>query len=92
MKPSEMTSGPQIQRLQQQQLEAVKELNPSPNVLAPIGEKTTDTGIANLPLDTPCFPIEAVGRASGSYAGGTSKRAFRRETVASISRSAAIRT
>ncbi|MBF5008860.1 hypothetical protein ISO18_04500 [Burkholderia pseudomultivorans] len=69
VKPSEMTSGPQIQRFQQQQLEAVKELNPSPNVLTPTGEKPADTGIANLPLDTPCFPIQAVGRASGSYAG-----------------------
>ncbi|KWF62932.1 hypothetical protein WT57_24180 [Burkholderia pseudomultivorans] len=69
VKPSEMTSGPQIQRLQQQQLEAVKELNPSPNVLAPTGEKPVDTGIVNLPLDTPCFPIQAVGRASDSYAG-----------------------
>ncbi|MGK8207061.1 ShlB/FhaC/HecB family hemolysin secretion/activation protein [Burkholderia cenocepacia] len=68
VKPSEMTSGPQIQRLQQQQLEAVKELNPSPNVLTPTGEKPADTGIANLPLDTPCFPIEAValeGNTSG---------------------------
>lgn len=67
-KPSELTYGPQIQRFQQQQLEAVRELNPGPNVLTPTGEKTADTGIANLPFDTPCFPIQAValeGNTSG---------------------------
>ncbi|AOK07918.1 ShlB/FhaC/HecB family hemolysin secretion/activation protein [Burkholderia sp. AU28942] len=58
--PSEITPGPQIQRLQQQQLEAAKELNPRPNVLTPTGEKPSAANIKHLPSDTPCFPIREI--------------------------------
>ncbi|MGU7768982.1 ShlB/FhaC/HecB family hemolysin secretion/activation protein [Burkholderia sp. MR1-5-21] len=58
--PSEITPGPQIQRLQQQQLEATKELNPRPNVLTPTGETRSVAGVTTLPLDNPCFPIKEV--------------------------------
>ena len=58
--PPEITSGPQIQRLQQQQLEAARELNPRPSVLTPGGERFPESGVTRLPLDSPCFPIEEI--------------------------------
>jgi hemolysin activation/secretion protein len=65
--PSETTSGPQIQRLQQQQLEATKELNPRPNVLTPTGEKTSVPNVTNLPLDNPCFPIKQIALEDNTF-------------------------
>ncbi|WP_201752373.1 ShlB/FhaC/HecB family hemolysin secretion/activation protein [Burkholderia pyrrocinia] len=65
--PSEITSGPQIQRLQQQQLEAAKELNPRPNVLTPTGEASSNAGLASLPLDTPCFPIKEIALEGNTF-------------------------
>jgi hemolysin activation/secretion protein len=58
--PSEITSGPQIQRLQQQQLDATKELNPRTNVLTPTGEASPEVRVTGLPLDDPCFPIREI--------------------------------
>jgi len=66
--PSEITSGPQIQRLQQQQLDATKELNPRPTVLTPTGEKASTTGVESLPLDDPCFPIKAIALEDNAFA------------------------
>lgn len=54
----EPAPGAQIQRLQQQQLEATKELNPRPTVLSPAGEQPSPTSLASLPPDNPCFAIE----------------------------------
>ncbi|MEB2544550.1 ShlB/FhaC/HecB family hemolysin secretion/activation protein [Burkholderia cenocepacia] len=65
--PSETTSGPQIQRLQQQQLEATKELNPRPNVLTPTGERTSVPSVTNLPLDNPCFPIKEIALEDNTF-------------------------
>ncbi|WP_175918804.1 ShlB/FhaC/HecB family hemolysin secretion/activation protein [Burkholderia pyrrocinia] len=65
--PSEITSGPQIQRLQQQQLDATKELNPRPTVLTPTGEKASTTGVESLPLDNPCFPIKAIALEDNAF-------------------------
>lgn len=58
--PSETTSGPQIQRFQQQQLEAAKALNPRPNVPTPTGEQSSGASVISLPLDNPCFPIKEI--------------------------------
>ena len=56
--PSDITPGPRIQRLQQRQLDATRELNPRPNVLTPPGESPAATDIVTLPRDNPCFPVE----------------------------------
>lgn len=55
---SDNAPGAQIQRLQQQQLEATKELNPRPTVLSPAGASAPAVGLAHLPVDNPCFTIE----------------------------------
>ena len=55
---SEIAPGAQIQRQQQQQLEATKALNAQPTVLSPVGEAPIATSVAHLPADTPCFTIE----------------------------------
>ncbi|MBU6487830.1 MAG: ShlB/FhaC/HecB family hemolysin secretion/activation protein [Burkholderiales bacterium] len=57
---SDIAPGAQIQRLQQEQLEATKELNARPSVLSPSGENSPATGVTNLPIDTPCFEINEV--------------------------------
>jgi hemolysin activation/secretion protein len=57
---SEGAPGAQIQRLQQQQAEATKELNPRPTVLSPTGGRSQGAGMASLPVDDPCFPIKEV--------------------------------
>jgi hemolysin activation/secretion protein len=58
--PAEGPPGAQIQRLQQQQIEAAKALNPQPTVLLPAGESASLKSVATLPLETPCFPIREV--------------------------------
>jgi hemolysin activation/secretion protein len=58
--PGEMAPGAQIQRLQQEQLDAAKELNPRPTVLSPTGDVTSAMTVESLPLDRPCFPIKQV--------------------------------
>ncbi|MGR3908392.1 ShlB/FhaC/HecB family hemolysin secretion/activation protein [Burkholderia sp. SR8] len=65
--PPEITPGPQIQRLQQQQLEAAKELNPRPNVLTPTGEKPSAADITSLPRDTPCFSINDIALEDNAF-------------------------
>jgi hemolysin activation/secretion protein len=55
-----MAPGAQIQRLQQQQLEAAKELNPQPTVLSPVDERASAVSVSNLPIDSPCFRIERI--------------------------------
>ncbi|MGG1944218.1 ShlB/FhaC/HecB family hemolysin secretion/activation protein [Trinickia sp. NRRL B-1857] len=55
---SEIPPGAQIQRLQQQQLEAARELNPRPIVMSPAGESAATISIASLAVDSPCFEIE----------------------------------
>ncbi|WP_446903742.1 ShlB/FhaC/HecB family hemolysin secretion/activation protein [Burkholderia sp. YIM B11467] len=67
VQPSEITPGPQIQRLQQQQLEAAKELNPRANVLTPTGETSSKAGVASLPLDTPCFPVTTIALEGNTF-------------------------
>jgi hemolysin activation/secretion protein len=54
------TPGAQIQRLQQQQLDAAKELNPRPTVLSPTSEPSSATSVTSLPQDDPCFPIREI--------------------------------
>ena len=58
--PGEVAPGAQIQRLQQEQLDAAKELNPRPDVLSPTGEVTSSMAVMSLPLDSPCFPIKQI--------------------------------
>lgn len=58
--PAEGPPGAQIQRLQQQQIEAAKALNPQPRVLSPAGEPAPLKSVASLPVETPCFPIREV--------------------------------
>lgn len=53
--------------MQQQQLEATKELNPRPNVLTPTGEKTSIASVTNLPLDNPCFPIKEIALEDNAF-------------------------
>lgn len=53
--------------MQQQQLEATKELNPRPNVLTPTGEKTSVPSVTNLPLDNPCFPIKEIALEDNTF-------------------------
>ncbi|KVQ53159.1 peptide ABC transporter permease [Burkholderia territorii] len=63
----ETTPGPQIQRLQQQQVEAARALNPRPNVLAPTSDKPSAAGITSLPVDTPCFPIKEIALEANAF-------------------------
>ncbi|KVG31302.1 peptide ABC transporter permease [Burkholderia diffusa] len=63
----ETTPGPQIQRLQQQQVEAARALNPRPNVLAPTGDKPSAPGITSLPVDTPCFPVKEIALEANAF-------------------------
>ncbi|WP_081068080.1 ShlB/FhaC/HecB family hemolysin secretion/activation protein [Burkholderia territorii] len=63
----ETTPGPQIQRLQQQQVEAARALNPRPNVLAPTSDKPSASGITSLPADTPCFPIKKIALEANAF-------------------------
>jgi hemolysin activation/secretion protein len=58
--PGEIAPGAQIQRLQQEQLEAAKELNPRPTVLSPTGDVISVITVVGLPVDNPCFPIKQV--------------------------------
>ncbi|KVD00892.1 ShlB/FhaC/HecB family hemolysin secretion/activation protein [Burkholderia ubonensis] len=55
--PIETAPGPQIQRLQQQQIDATRELNPRPDVLTPTSGQSPATTVSSLPLDNPCFPV-----------------------------------
>ena len=57
-KSSDVSPGAQIQRLQQQQLEATQESNPRPTVLSPTGENRGTINLASLGADTPCFTID----------------------------------
>lgn len=67
MPSHETAPGPQIQRLQQQQVEAVRELNPRPNVLAPTTDKPSAPSITSLPIDTPCFPIKEIALEANAF-------------------------
>lgn len=62
------TPGAQIQRLQQRQLEAAKELNPRPTVLSPTGEPSSANSVRSLPQDEPCFPIKEVVLEDNAFA------------------------
>ncbi|MGN6316331.1 ShlB/FhaC/HecB family hemolysin secretion/activation protein [Trinickia sp.] len=55
--PSDSAPGAQIQRLQQQQAEAAKDLNRRPTVLSSTGEPRPAINVARLPHDNPCFAI-----------------------------------
>lgn len=56
--PSDSAPGAQIQRLQQLQTDAQKNLNSRPTVLSPTGESVSAVDVARLPRDNPCFPIK----------------------------------
>lgn len=56
--PPEVTPGPQIQRLQQRQVEAAKAANPRPDVLTPDPGGSATPDLTRLPTDTPCFRID----------------------------------
>lgn len=56
--PPEVTLGPQIQRLQQRQVEAAKAANPRPDVLTPDPGGSATPDLTRLPTDTPCFRID----------------------------------
>jgi hemolysin activation/secretion protein len=58
--PLPFSPGPEVQRLQQQQIDAAKALNPVPDVLTPSARADVRPDLAHLPPEQPCFPIRRV--------------------------------